>query len=469
MEWNFSKGQGLEKVSAFDSAAEKSVRKLATEILTKVDTRKAYADVLLDHTIKSAALDDRDRALLTELIYGTLRWRGRLDPCLNESIRGSLEETDPFIRNLLRLTLYQLDFLDRIPDYAAVNEAVKVAKTHGGRRAAGFVNGVLRNVVREKRAIIPPEPAERRVEDFAEYWSHPKWLVQRWLQYFGSEEITALLKANNDEAPLVLRTNRTRGTRETLLDLFGTQGVKAVPCSWSPEGIVIRSGGPVDQLPGFQAGLFQVQGEASQLVVYLLDPKPGERILDACSAPGGKTTHIAEFMDDRGHIIAIDISAKGIRRVEQNARRLGLTSIQALRADLTRGLTIPLDESYDRILVDAPCSGFGTLRSHPEIKWTRSESDIRRLSQLQKKLLIRAASYLKPGGVLVYSTCTLIEDENEKVVEDFLKYQEGFVLEEAAGYLPDQAKSLLRGSYFMAWPHRHDTDGFFAARLRKVA
>ncbi len=174
-------------------------------------------------------------------------------------------------------------------------------------------------------------------------------------------------------------------------------------------------------------------------------------------------------MDDRGHIVATDISAKGIGRVEQNARRLGLTSIQALRADLIRGLTIPLDESYDRILVDAPCSGFGTLRSHPEIKWTRSESDIRRLSQLQKKLLFRAASYLKPGGVLVYSTCTLIEDENEKVVEDFLKYQEVFVLEEAAGYLPDQAKSFVRGSYFMAWPHRHDTDGFFAARLRKVA
>src|SRR5437870_5741411 len=151
-------------------------------------------------------------------------------------------------------------------------------------------------------------------------------------------------------------------------------------------------------------------------------------------------------MDDRGHIIAIDISAKGIRRVEQNARRLGLTSIQALRADLTRGLTIPLDESYDRILVDAPCSGFGTLRSHPEIKWTRSESDIRRLSQLQKKLLIRAASYLKPGGVLVYSTCTLIEDENEKVVEDFLKYQEGFVLEEAAGYLDDHRSGQVRAA-----------------------
>jgi 16S rRNA (cytosine967-C5)-methyltransferase len=450
-------------VSVFEPQQKQTIRQLAAEILLTVDTRNAYADALLDHTLKSAALEDRDRALLTEIVYGTLRWRGRLDACLKPWIRRSLRETDPFIRNLLRLSVYQLIFLDRIPDYATVNEAVELAKAHAGGSAAGFTNGVLRNVLRGNKAELTKDS----VEDFAQYWSHPKWLVERWLKYFGTDEVEALLKANNDEAPLVLRTNSTRGSRPALLDLFRSKDVKASPSAWSPDGIIIQSRLPVDQLPGFADGSFQVQGEASQLVTYLLDPRPGERILDACAAPGGKTTHIAEVMKNQGKIVALDISPKGIERVEQNARRLGLISIQPLCADASHPLRAPLDELYDRVLVDAPCSGFGTLRSHPEIKWHRSESDIKRLSLLQKKIFLRAASYLKEDGVLVYSTCTLIEDENEKVVEDFLNRHGEFVLEDAAGYLPDEAKSMTRGHYFLASPHRHNTDGFFAARMRK--
>jgi 16S rRNA (cytosine967-C5)-methyltransferase len=461
--------QESKKASGSDSETAESVRRLAAEILAKVDTRKAYADLLLDYTLKSAGLDARDRALVTELTYGTLRWRGRLDGYVNPRIRGSLKTTDPFIRNLLRLTLYQLMFLDRIPDYAAVNEAVKLAKSHGGRSTAGFVNGVLRTILRGKEEAIGPELTDGRIGNFAEYWSHPEWLVQRWLQYFGSEEIEPLLKANNEEAPLVLRTNLNRGTREALLDLFASRNVQALPSPWSPQGIRIESNVPVDELPGFQDGRFQIQGEASQLVAYLLGPKPGERILDACAAPGGKTTHVAELMADCGLIVATDISAKGIEHLKENVKRLGLKSIHVLCADITRGLSRSAENSYDRVLVDAPCSGFGTLRSHPEIKWNRSESDIRRLSQLQERILIRSASYLKPGGILVYSTCTLIEDENEKVIEDLLHHHREFVLEQAANYLPEQAKSIVHGSYFLALPQRHNTDGFFAARLRKVA
>jgi 16S rRNA (cytosine967-C5)-methyltransferase len=455
-------------VSAFELQREETVRQLAAEILFKVDIRTAYADALLDHTLKSTPLEDRDRGLLTELVYGTLRWRGRLDARLRPWVRRHLMETDPFIRNLLRLTLYQLIFLNRIPAYAAVNEAVKMAKAHAGGKTAGFVNGVLRNVLREKKELIKPKLAKDSLEEFAQYWSHPEWLVERWLEYFGSDELEALLKANNEEAPLVLRTNSIRENRAALLDLLRSEDVKACPSPWSPEGIFIQSRGPVDRLPGFNEGFFQVQGEASQLVTYLLDPKPCERILDACAAPGGKTTHIAEIMKNQGKIVAIDISSRGINRIEQNAQRLGLNSIQAFPADASHSLVTPLDELYDRALVDAPCSGFGTLRSHPEIKWNRSESDIKRLSQLQKEILFRTVSYLKKGGVLVYSTCTLIDDENEKVVEDFLRKDGRFVLEDAAGYLPDQAKSLVRGQYFMALPHRHNTDGFFAARMRKV-
>ena len=450
---------------ASDSPA--TVRELAVGILLKVETRKAYADVLLDETLKTKLLSSQDRALLTELTYGTLRWRGRLDAYLSPLMRRSLQETDPFLKNLLRLGVYQFLFLDRIPDYAIVNEAVHLAKSHAGGKAAGFVNGVLRNFRRGLKQVPKPDPKESPISAVAEYWSHPSWLVERWLKYFDMEQIEALLEANNEEAPLVLRTNLRQGTREALLELLQSKNINASPTPWSPQGIMVESRALVDKLPGFHEGLFQVQGEASQLVVYLLHPQPGERLLDACAAPGGKTTHIAELMDDTGEITATDISAKGLQKVGENMKRLRLKSVRTVQADLSEGLNGSA-QSFDRILVDAPCTGFGTLRSHPEIKWSRGEADIKRLSELQQKILNRVAAYLKPGGVLVYSTCTLIEDENEKVVENFLERHQEFILDDAAAYLPKVAQSLVRDSYFMAVPHRHRTDGFFAARMRRL-
>jgi 16S rRNA (cytosine967-C5)-methyltransferase len=455
-------------VSAFEPRQKQTVRQMAADILVKVETRKAYADALLDDKLNSAVHDNRDRALLTEIIYGTLRWRGRLDAYLKPWIRRPLKDTDPFVRNLLRLTLYQLILLDRVPDYAAVNEAVELAKAHAGGSTAGFVNGVLRNVLRTKREPAQPAPDDGSVAEMAESWSHPMWLVQYWRDYFGNKDLQPLLQTNNEEAPLVLRTNSISRTRSTLLDLFRNNAIKACASPWSPVGIAIQSRVVVDQLPGYNEGLFQVQGDASQLVTYLLDPQPGERILDACAGPGGKATHIAEAIKDQGSVIAIDISSRGIQRVEQNARRLGLSSIQAFKADASRPLAAPLSEPYDRVLVDAPCSGFGTLRSHPEIKWNRKAADIKRLAYLQKTILARAASLVKTGGVIVYSTCTLTREENENVVEDFLANHEEFVLADPGAYLPDQARSMARGCYFLALPHRHNTDGFFAARMRRV-
>ena len=446
-----------------------TVREIATGILLKVETGKAYADLLLDHTLRAKSLSLLDRALLTELTYGTLRWRGRLDAFLKRLVRRPLQDIDPFVRNLLRLAFYQLLFLDRIPEYAAVNEAVEMAKRHAGAGAAGFVNGVLRSFLREKKTVAKPDLNERPTSALAEYWSHPQWLIDRWMNYFGADEIEALLAANNKEAPLVLRTNVAQGTRHGLIEFLQSCDIKAMGTPWSSEGIIVQSKVVVDQLPGFHEGRFQVQGEASQLVVYLLEPKPGERILDACAAPGGKTTHIAELMNDTGQIIATDISAKGLRKIEENAERLRLKSVSTSKADLSKPLEKFLSAPFDRILVDAPCSGFGTLCAHPEIKWNRGEADIKRLTELQKKILTRAAAYLKPSGVLVYSTCTLIDDENEKIVENFLKRHCEFILDDAADYLPHEAKSLVRDKYFMALPHRHQTDGFFAARMRKLS
>jgi 16S rRNA (cytosine967-C5)-methyltransferase len=457
----------LRQVTSFDRSG--NVRKQAVDILVRVELDKAYADILLDQVLQTGNISDKDRSLLTEIVYGTLRWRGRIDFHLKQLTRRSFEETDPFIKNLLRITLYQIRFLDRVPEYAALNEAVNLAKMHAGSRVSGFVNGIIRNLMRTNRTPTPPDPESCGVAALAGYWSHPEWLINEWLEYLGRADVTPLLTANNRQAPLLLRANICRTDRQALLMAFKSQRIEALPANWSPQGIVVHSQVPIERLSGYEDGFFQVQGEASQLVSYLLDPQPGEKILDVCAAPGGKTTHIAELMDDKGQVTATDCSPKGVGKIDENAMRLGLRSIRTIQADMTKQVAAARDTIYDRILVDAPCSGLGTLRSHPEIKWNRGIADVLRLSELQRKILGQAASYLKPEGVLVYSTCTLTAHENERVVNDFLACHKEFVLEDAARYLPDQAKQLVRENFFMALPHKHNTDGFFAARLRRVS
>ena len=457
----------MRPVTTFESSG--NVRKQAVDILVRVELDKAYADILLDQVLQRGIISDKDRSLLSEIVYGTLRWRGRIDFHLKQLTRHAFEETDPFIKNLLRITLYQISFLDRVPEYAALNEAVNLAKLHAGNRVSGFVNGIIRNFIRTNRTATSPNPDSCGVAALADYWSHPEWLINEWIEYLGKAHVTPLLAANNRQAPLVLRVNIIRADRDALLRAFKVQGIEALPTSWSPQGIVVHSQVPIERLSGYEEGFFQVQGEASQLVTYLLDPHPGEKILDVCAAPGGKTTHIAELMKDKGQVTATDRSRKGVVKIDQNASRLGLRSIRTVQADMTKQVAAAQESTYDRILVDAPCSGLGTLRSHPEIKWNRGIADVLRLSELQRKILGQAASYLKPEGVLVYSTCTLTADENQRVVNDFLARYGEFVLENAARYLPDQAKQLVKENYFMALPHKHDTDGFFAARLRRVA
>lgn len=462
-------GRESKKARASETAASKTCRALGVEILLNVETRKAYADILLDNALKASVLSILDRALLTQLVYGTLRWRGKIDWILKRILRQPLGGLDVYLRNLLRLTVYQIVFLDKVPAYAAVNEGVELAKRYGGRSAGGLVNAVTRRLLREKPLLTAPDPGADLVSRLTASWSHPEWLVRKWLAYLGASETEALLSANNQEPHVVLRVNRLKTDRDALIEKLRAAGMDATPAAHSPVAIQLRTAPAVDQLPGFQEGLFLVQGEASQLVGLLLDPKPGERILDACSAPGGKTTHLAELMADRGEIVATDISARGLEKIEQNMRRLGLTSIRPVQGDVSKELPGALALPYDRILADLPCSGLGTLRSHPEAKWHREEKDLERLSALQKKILDRLAVYLKPGGILVYSTCTLTQEENDGVVGDFLLRHSEFVLEAAGAFLPESARHMVRGNYFFALPHRDGTDGFFAARMRKKA
>ena len=450
------------------SSDAKNVRQLAAEILHKVESQKAYADLLLDHHLRTAGLIEADRALLTELTYGTLRWRARIDSKLAPFLNRSLAETDPFNRNLLRITLYQLLFLDKIPAYAAVNEAVEIAKIIQPK-SAGFINGVLRNFLRQLEKQGKGREVKSSTSNLAEEYSYPQWLVDRWLGYFGPEPAKALMLASNQRAPLVVRVNQRLTTRAELLDRWQESGIGAEPSLISPQAIRLPAGVSIEALFGFAEGHFQVQSEPSQLVSHLVGPVAGETILDACAAPGGKASHFAELIGDRGKVIAIDTSARGIARIAQNAERLRLTSVQAIRADASKALLGDLAGPYDRILVDAPCSGLGTLRAHPEIKWQRNDSDIARLAALQARILRSAAACLIGGGVLVYSTCTLTADENEQVIESFLRQHSQFELTEAARYLPESARHMVRDKYFQALPQRDDTDGFFAARMRKVA
>ena len=445
-------------------SAGATARGIASEILFRVDTAKAYADVLLDRALSRKNLSSADRSLLTELTYGTLRWRGAIDYRLARKLRRPLIETEPRIRNLLRLAAYQIFHLDRVPSYAAVNEAVELAKRYGGRKAAGFVNGVLRNLLRDNHVL----PTDRSVASLAIRHSHPEWLVRRWLDQFGTEQAVALMRANNERAPLVLRANALKIDRDDLCKRLTGAEIEARLSPLAAQGIQVTSTGAVNALPGFGEGLFQVQSESSQLAVALLGPAPGERVLDACAAPGGKSTYIAELQRDEGKIVAIDVSNRGIERIRENATRLSLRSIKAIGADATQPLGDLVREPFARILLDAPCSGFGTLRGHPEIKWQRSESDIRRLCGLQRKLLENLSGLLASDGILVYSTCTLIAEENEKNIEAFLGAHGEFELEDAARYLPSQARHMIHGKYFQALPQRDNTDGFFAARLRKA-
>ncbi|HEY3306556.1 MAG TPA: 16S rRNA (cytosine(967)-C(5))-methyltransferase RsmB [Candidatus Binatia bacterium] len=462
-------GPELKKARASEPTGVKSCRALAVEALLKIETRKAYADILLDHTLKSHSLSAQNRALLTQLVYGALRWRGKLDWLLGKIVHRPLADMDGYLRNILRLTVYQILFLDKVPSYAAVHEGVELAKRYGGASAGGLVNAVARRLLREKERLTTLDSDADLVARLSVSWSHPEWLVRKWLAYFGAAETEALLRANNEESPVILRANRLKIDRQSLIERLQAAGFDVTPAPRSPQSTHLRNASSIDQVPGFKEGLFLVQGEASQLVGLLLDPKPGERILDACAAPGGKTTHLAELMEDRGEVVATDISVRGIEKLRQNIRRLDLKSVRPVQADVSLELTGELALPYDRILADLPCSGLGTLRSHPEAKWHREEKDIERLSRLQKKILARLSCYLKPGGFLVYSTCTLIREENEAVVEGFLQRHREFTLENAAEFLPESARHMVRGNYFLALPHRDGTDGFFAARMRKRA
>jgi 16S rRNA (cytosine967-C5)-methyltransferase len=440
-------------------------RQAAYAVLLRIQKEGCYADQLMDRELSSGRLSGPDRGLFAELVFGVLRRQGTLDHILSGLLTQPLARQEPQVLIFLRLGLYQLLYLDRIPESAAVNESVNLAKQILPR-ASGLVNAVLRNYLRHKDSVTFPDPAAAPAASIAARHSHPAWLVKLWFSQIGEAETELLAEASSRQPPLTLRANTLATTREELLDRFAANGITAAPCRFSPFGLMVEGRHHIPGLPGFREGLFAVQDEASQLAGILLEPQPGERVLDTCAAPGGKATHLAQLMDNRGELLAMDVSGSKLPLIQEAAQRLGITIIRTRMADLLQSGAFPAD-AFDRVLLDAPCSGLGVIRRNPEAKWRLTPEDITRLAATQKVMLKNAIRMLRPGGVLLYSTCSTTLEENEAVVGDFLSRHPHCVLENLNQQFPDLRELFTEEGMFRAWPHRHGMDGFFSARIRK--
>lgn len=433
-------------------------RRAAIEVLARVEAG-AFADVLVGERIAHGMLDGREAALFTRLVYGTEAWRGRLDWTLAGLARRPLADLAPAVRAALRLGLFQLLLLDRVPAHAAVDTTVALVKQSAGAGAASFANALLRGFLRNGERALPDAESEPDLH-LAVRWSHPEWLVRLWRKELGDARAMALLAANAEPAPTVVRVDPAIASRDAVIARLAARGIRAHPTRYATHGLVVE--GPVGALAG-ESGL-TLQGEASQLVVDLLDPRPGERVLDLCAAPGGKTGAIAERTAPAA-VVAADRSRAGVRRIAAlPAARDG--RVHALVADASR---TPLRRAFDAVLVDAPCSGLGTLRAHPEIRWRRTPEDLERLAARQESIVAQAADLVRPGGRLVYATCTVARVENERVIEGLLARRTDFRVADARGHLPAAAAELVAGDGMLRTsPEVGGLDGFFATRLERV-
>ncbi len=441
-------------------------RSIAYEVLSAVDEKKAFADRALDGRLRrSASLPDRDRRLATEIVYGTLRRRGSLDRCLQPSLRRPLERLDPEVVRILRLGAYQILFLDRVPDHAAVNESVNLANRFGRRGSGSLVNGALRALCRAKAEGkgLPSSDIQFGEADF------PAWLTRIWESELGKEKAGEILGALLSRPQAVLRTNTLKTDRTGLIDRLKGEGYEAEPVNELPQAVHLSEGGDIRKADSYRQGWCVQQDGASQLIVEILDPRPGERVLDLCAAPGIKTTQMAEKMADQGLIVALDSNLARLRELAEGCRRMGVTITVPICADAS-GPRHPLDDRFlfDRVLVDVPCSGLGILRRNPEKKW-RPAPDFATLSSLQARLIRTAAALVRQGGILVYSTCTVHREENEAIVEGFTAEHGDFVLEKVTPFLPDGLEDLSsEAGHFFSWARPTCFDLFFAARLRHV-
>ncbi len=439
------------------------VRGLAIKILNRIDRTDAYLERLLDNEMKGTELSGPDKALLYEIVHGVVRWQGRLDWILNGFYKGTFSKAIPNLKNALRVALYQILFLDRVPDYAAVNEVVEFVKKLQGQKPADLVNAVLRNIIRNKNSIRYPNPQEDLVGYLSSYYSHPSWMVKRYLARFGKEETEKLLAINNEKPFLTLRINALKTKPEEFKTLLENVGLKYKQGDYLPEFFKLQNLTNITAWEYYAKGYFNIQDESAGLACRLLDVQEGQRVLDMCAAPGGKTAYISALMHSRGEVVAIDRFESRLKMLQKNMSRLTVDCVRIVEADALEYKSVP----FDRVLVDAPCSGTGTLSKKPDIKWKKDLFDIRNLNNTQSKLLAKAASLVKVGGIIVYSTCSIEPEENFEIVKKFLEENSNFNLESARGKFPDEL--IDENDCIQTLPHIHKTDGAFAARLIRIS
>lgn len=433
-------------------------REAALQVLTACRRLDAWSD----GSLKAAArgLDRREAAFAARLTYGVLQNRALLDFYLSRCCDQSFEKLEPFVRDVLRLGAYQILLMDRVPDSAAVSQAVEMVKCHRRQRAAGMVNAVLRRLSREKNGL-PAIPRENLGDYLSLRYSHPRWLVESLLELVGPEEAEAFLRLDNEPAPVSIQRNPLRRDREGFLADWARAGVSLEAHPWMPDCWLLAGAGDLEEQPAFQEGAFQVQDAAAKAAVLAAGPKPGQRVLDVCAAPGGKTFAAAMEMEDRGEIVACDIHPHKLALIEKNGARLGVTCVRTELAD-GRENRAAWNEAFDLVICDVPCSGLGIIRKKPDIRYKDPEK-LAGLPRVQRAILENASRYVKPGGALLYATCTILPEENDQVTADFLAGHSDFHKEPFR--LPGGEET--DGSLTL-WPQRLGTDGFYICKMRKT-
>lgn len=440
-------------------------RQLAFQALQNIYQKKAYTDIALERVLSNSSISAFDRHLVSELVYGIVRRKRTLDSLINQLATKKASQQPLNLRIILQIGLYQLRYLDKIPESAAVNTSVDLAKNNGLSKLSGVINGILRSYLRlsekEDVLILPSELIPR----LGVKYSFPDWLVSLFIEQFNVKQTKKLLEWYNQPPSLDLRVNKLKISRENLQEILLNKGIETSFLPHISEGLrLTKSAGNITQLDCFKEGLFTIQDGSAQLVSHFLNPQPNETIIDACAAPGGKTTHIAELMGDTGNIIGFDRSMSRLKKVTENVERLQLKSIQVEEADSSELTT--WENKADRVLVDVPCSGLGTLHKNPDIRWRKKPEEIKPLTELQLKMLENSAKWVKNGGVLVYSTCTLNKSENEDIINQFLEKNPSWQLadknNDSMSNFSIPSKGIVK-----IFPPVDNMDGFFMAKLIK--
>ncbi|WP_019242360.1 MULTISPECIES: 16S rRNA (cytosine(967)-C(5))-methyltransferase RsmB [Bacillus] len=441
----------------------KGVRELALDLILSVEKNQAYSNLLLNKVINKNQLSAADSRLLTEITYGTIQRKLTLDYFLQPFVKNNAK-MDDWVRILLRLSVYQMHYLDKIPDHAILFEAVEIAKKRGHKGISSMVNGVLRNI--QRKGLPSFELINNDEERISVETSHPLWLVERWIKQYGVQKTKEMCESNLYAPHQTARINVAKITREKVMEKLEEEGFSVKVSEAIPEGIVCLQGN-LAHSQAFKDGLLSIQDESSILVAHALGVNEKDRILDCCAAPGGKTTSIAERLP-QGSVVALDLHDHKVKLIEQQAKRLGLANIATRAFDARKSSELFEEQTFDKILVDAPCSGLGVMRRKPDVKYTKSEADIERLAAIQKDILNATAPLLKAGGTLVYSTCTVDQEENDEVVKSFLLDHPEFVKDnEFKNRLPEKVRPFIKENALQLFPQDIESDGFFIACFRK--